>query len=301
MAVPTQLNFTREELDNLQQLRATVLAFQKMIANLDANEQSNEYNDQFNKWRFEAKALLQTANFDNAVPRAASSSTLAQRTQKTTTRLSGIVVLGVILALVGLGINSIILEDVLINSLGCLISSGGMLLVIGAFVAMGAAGARRKLTSLGDLYAHCTLLLEQIDQALAAAIPGYTGQPSVEPPPIPSAAALMLESLEQQTAYWQQKLDNLLEQQRLLGPNTPPELTITTGFVRRELTRLSYETDNLHKRSTLPAATTPPVSGPAVPQPAGPHSVTQGMPPVTAAKAGPSTETGAASTPDPAD
>ena len=65
------------------------------------------------------KAIVNKYGYTINAPQAVSGSLLAERGQKVSTRLSGIVIFGVILALLGLGINSIILEDVIINSLGC--------------------------------------------------------------------------------------------------------------------------------------------------------------------------------------
>jgi hypothetical protein len=79
-----------------------------------------------------------------------------------------IVIGGVILVLLGLGLNSIILEDIYINSAGCCISSGGMLLVVGALVVLLRNMARRAST-MGDLQQRTDLLLHQIDHRLRMA------------------------------------------------------------------------------------------------------------------------------------
>ena len=161
MTNSAQLNFTEQDLDELQRLRALTLAFQRVIANLDATEQNNSYNEQFNKIRTETKAIFNRSNLKVNAPKAVTTTVLAERGQQVSTRLSGIVIFAVILVLLGLGINSIILEDVIVNSLGCLISTGGMLLVIGAFAVWTLTNLRRKLTNLGDLYLRSELLQQQ--------------------------------------------------------------------------------------------------------------------------------------------
>lgn len=248
----SQFNFTQQELNDLQRLRALAFAFQRMIANLDANEQNNDHNEQFNKIRAETKTILNRRGLNIEAPQAVTSTVLAQRNQKVSMRLSGIVIFGVLLALLGLGINSIILEDVIINSLGCLISTGGILLIIGALVVLGVNSTRRQLTNLGDLYVRCDALLHQLDGILSDAIPGYAASPSVEPPNIPSAAALTLDSLENQADDWKRKLEDLEQQRFTLGPNTPVELTSTINYVQRELDRIEYEIVDLRERVELP-------------------------------------------------
>jgi len=254
MTALSQPNFTQQELLDLQRLRALSFAFLQVIANLDANEQNNDHNEQFNKIHAETKAILSRYGLKLDVPRAVTTSVVAERGQQVSTRLSGIVILGVILVLLGLGINSIILEDVIINSLGCLISTGGMLLVIGAFVVWGATVGRRKLTNLGDLYLRGDGLLQQLDQILRGAIPDYATPPAVKTPNIPSAATLTLDSLEKQAVDWQEKLDTLNEQRQILGPNAPVEITTTINYVKRELDRVEYELVNLRESVEFPVA-----------------------------------------------
>jgi hypothetical protein len=91
--------------------------------------------------------------------------------------VSVIVIVGVILALLGLGINSIILEDVIINSLGCLVSAGGMLLVIGGFVVLSAKNMRQRVSTMEDLLQRSDLLLYQIDHQLRMVDVGPEAQP----------------------------------------------------------------------------------------------------------------------------
>lgn len=247
----SQPDIAQQDLDELQRVRALTVAFQKLIANLDANESHDDYNEQFNQIRFEALAIFRKNGFELTVPKAVTNRGLAERSQKVTGRLSGIVIFGVILALVGLGINSIILEDFLINSLACLVSSGGILLLIGAFVVWGAVNTRRQLTNMGDLYLSCEALIQQIDQLLGTAIPGYQSRPGVEVPHIPSAVALARDSFEKQAADWQEKLEELKQQRLKLGPNEPPELTANFNFVLRELDRIEFELANLVQRDDL--------------------------------------------------
>ncbi len=248
----TQSNFSEHDLDELQRLRALTLAFQRMIANLDATEQNNTYNEQFNKIRVETKTIFNHYGLKVNAPKAVTTTVLAERGQQVSTRLSGIVILGVILVLLGLGINSIILEDVIINSLGCLISTGGMLLVIGTFAVWTLTNLRRRLTNMGDLYLRAELLQQQIDEILRAARPGSASLASIETPPIPSAIALAVDSLEKQAADWQQKLANLNQQRRLLGLNSPVELTTTINYVQRELDRIEYELVSLREGTETP-------------------------------------------------
>jgi hypothetical protein len=264
-----QASLAQQELDDLQRIQALALAFQRLIANLDANEQHDDYNEQFNRIRFEALAILRKNGWDLNVPKAVTQRVLAERSQKVTTRLSGIVIIGVILALVGLGVNSIILEDFLINSLGCLVSSGGILLVIGAFAVWGAINTRRQLTNMGDLYLRCDILIQELNQVLSSIIPGYASRAEVEVPRLPSAAALAIDSLEKQAADWRQKLETLKQQRLVLGPNEPPELTANFNFVLRELDRIEYELADLNQRGGLPwiPEPAPPTVAPASPLP----------------------------------
>ncbi len=258
----SQANFAQQDLNEFQRLRALTFAFQRMIANLDANEQNNEYNEQFNKILFDTRNVLRKYGLGLDVPRVVSSGVLAERGQKISTRLSGIVIFGVMLALVGLGINSIILEDVIINSLGCLISTGGMLLVIGALAVWGVTSTRRKLTNLGDLYLHCEALIQQLDQILKMAVPSYSTPPIVDTPNIPSAATLTLDSLEKQAADWKEKMATLNEKRQMLGPAAPVELTTTINYVQRELDRIEYDLVNLRETVDLPPTFPPEAPSP---------------------------------------
>ena len=257
MTESSQSNFTQAELDRLQRLRVSVLAFQNAIAPLPANEQSNGRNEQFNQLRLEAKTILGERGFDTKVPRAITEDLLVDRSQKVIIpRLSAIVVFGVMLALLGLGINSIILEDLIINSLACLMSSAGMLLVIGAFVVLGMTNLQqRRLTNFGDLYQRCGDLLHEINHALNMAMPDLADRPAADIPEIPSAVELALDSLNKQAVDWQQKLRSLEEQRFSLGPDAPLELTVNIDFVMRELKRVRQKMDRLRGRAELPLAT----------------------------------------------
>src|SRR5262245_38255250 len=112
MAETSQSDFTPQELERLQQTRLAVSAFQNAIATLPADEQNSGRNEQFNQLRLEVKALLKERNFDQKVPKAITAEALADRSERVILpRLTGIVIFGVMLALLGLGVNSIILDD----------------------------------------------------------------------------------------------------------------------------------------------------------------------------------------------
>lgn len=252
MTESTQSAFTQQELNQLQRLRASVLTFQNSIGALPADQQSNPHNEQFNQLRLEARALLIDPAFDRKVASAVTHDTLAQRAQNVILpRLTGIVILGVILALLGLGINSIILDDLIINSLGCLVSSGGMLLIFGALAVWATTNYRRKLTNFGDLYQHCDRLLYQLDHTLNMAIPNWTDRPVGDTPELPSLMELRLDSLNKQAADWQQKLKTLEEQRLTLGSKAPMELAINIDFVQRELVQTRLEIDRLKGRGVV--------------------------------------------------
>lgn len=251
-----QASFTSQELDQLQRLRVSVLAFQNMIAALPADEQNNARNEQFNQLRLEARALLKDRGFEKKVARAVTQDILSERQQSVILpRLSGIVMFGVILALLGLGINAVILDDLIINSLGCLISSGGMALVIGALLVWTWTNSRRRLSTLGELYLNGNALLYEIHHALNQAIPGLADPSATALPEPPSVAELLLDSLNKQAHDWQQKLHDLEEQRLSLGPNAPLALKINMDFVQRELNRVRQEINRLQGRmESAPAA-----------------------------------------------
>ena len=153
------VSFTPEEIGQLQKLRASILDFREMVALLPPNQRSAEHNQQFNQLRDEAKTLLK-GQFTSKVPKAITGDVTADRS------LTLIVILGVILALVGLGVNSVILDDVIINSVGFCIYGGGLLLIIGAFVVFLLRHLRRRTSSMDDLRKRSDLLLYQIDHRL---------------------------------------------------------------------------------------------------------------------------------------
>lgn len=250
-AIPS--GYTAEELRYLQRLRNSVVDLQAAVAPLAADARSDTYNEQFNQLRLEAKVLLKDPAFEQKVPRAVTEVMWNERSQRTIfPRLSAITFLGVILALVGLGVNSIILEDVLVNSLGCCVSGGGMLLVIGAFAVWSLTSTRRRLTNLGDLYARCETLLAEIDNTLDTAVP----DPAAGPAAVPSAADLMLNSLRSQVAHWQETIRDLESQRLRLGPEAPVELTDNIDLAEQELNRVIRELNRLQ-------AEEPATSGPA--------------------------------------
>lgn len=249
MADFSQSNYTQQDLDRLQRLRASVQGFQNGIGALPADEQSNPHNEQFNHLRRQVKAVVNNPGFDEKVNKAITEEMLVNRTLRVVMpRISAIVIFGVMLALLGLGINSIILEDVLINSLGCLVSTIGMFLIIGAFVVLAMNLRRRRLTNFGDLYQRCNTLLYEIDHALTMAIPSWVNRPQVDIPNIPAVIDLALDSLDKQAIDWQEKLKTLEEQRLNVGAEAPMELIINIDFVQRELARINQEIDRLNGR-----------------------------------------------------
>ena len=177
-------SYSPDELDQLAQFRQSLTEFKGLIVDLPADYRSADHNRQFNDLRTETEKLLKTPFVDEGVPLAITGSSA------TNGPVSLIVVLGVLLALVGFGINAVILEDVLINSLGCCVSSGGMLLVIGAFGVMVTQQVRDKVTPANELTYLTELLIYQIDHRLAMvgqqipSIPQTSdfGRPPASPP-----------------------------------------------------------------------------------------------------------------------
>lgn len=252
MTETSQASFSAQEIEQLQQARLSVLAFQEMIAALPADETNDGRNEQFNQLRLEAKALLGERDFDKKVPKAVTKEALAERWQRVISpRLSAIVMFGVILALLGLGINSIILDDLIINSLACLISSGGMALVIGAFVVWAITNARRQLSNLGELYLRCDALREELENALNEVLPGSVDRSAEGVPESSSVVDLALDSLHKQAADWQQKLRDLEEERLALGPTVPLDLKLNLDFVQRELQRVRREIDRLEGQTAV--------------------------------------------------
>jgi hypothetical protein len=255
MTESVQTGFTPEELRHLRRVRGLAERLQEALAPLAADLQSDAYSEQFNQLRLEAKALLKDPDFDQKVPRAITEELWASRSQRTIfPRLSMLTFLGVILALVGLGVNSIVLDDVLVNSVGCCISSVGMLLVLGSFGVWGLVNTRRRITNLGDLYQWCESLLDQVDQTLNTAAPDPEARPVADMPQIPSAAELILDALRAQVAHWQATLRDLESQRLALGPETPAELDTDIDFARQELDRILQEINQLQDGAQAPAA-----------------------------------------------
>ena len=156
---PVHVSFTPQEINQLHRFRDSVAEFREMVAAAPAQERNPEYNQQFNQLHQEAHGLLQ-GQFVTPVPKAITGDVTTDRS------VSVIVIAGVILALLGLGINSIILEDVIINSVGCLVSSGGMLLVIGGFVVLSTKNMRQRVSNMDSLRQRADLLLYQVDHHL---------------------------------------------------------------------------------------------------------------------------------------
>ena len=153
-------SYSPDELDHLKKFRGSVADFKELIGALPPEDRSVDHNRQFNELRSEGEALLKSP-FTEDVPKASLGG------MGDSGPISVIVLLGVILALLGLGINAIILEDLLINSLGCCVSSGGMLLLIGALGVLLNKNIRNRTTASADLNYQCDLLLYQIDHRLA--------------------------------------------------------------------------------------------------------------------------------------
>jgi hypothetical protein len=158
MEEPIQPSLTTEAVEQLRQLYTSTLDFRTMVAALPPEQRSPEHSQQFNQLRREARTLM-GINLREEVPRAITGNYEKDR------QLSLVVIGGVILALLGLGINSIVLEDVYINSAGCCISSGGMLLVVGALVVL-LRNMRGRASTMSELQQRCDLLLHQIDHHL---------------------------------------------------------------------------------------------------------------------------------------
>lgn len=156
---PAQFNTVAGQATQLQQLRMSVADFRAMLASLPDENRSVEHNEQFNQFRSEAVTLL-GGELSEDVPKAITGDVTTDRS------LSLIVILGVILALTGLGVNAIILESVIINSLGCCVSGGGTLLVIGAFGVMAMKNYRERVNNIAQLRERCDLLLLQLDHRL---------------------------------------------------------------------------------------------------------------------------------------
>ncbi len=252
MSVGLQPTLTQPQIVKLQRIRSSVLALRDQISALPAKERNNAHNEQFNQLRLEAKALLQSPNFDKQVPRAVTEAAQAERARrKTIPRLFMVITLGVILALLGLGINAIILEDVIVNSIGCVISTIGFFMVMASFGVFQASQVRRRDTNYGELYAQCETLLGLINQAI-----GQFGHATKQG--VPSVLALLLDSLHKQVDDWQSKLSSLETQRSKFGANEPIELTTDINFVQAELDRVRQEIQLLNAQGmqALPSGET---------------------------------------------
>lgn len=171
-------SFTPDELSQLRRLRKSVADFAAMVKSLPPALRHADYNAQFNELRAEARALLK-GPFTEEVPRAITGSFSRDRA------LSAIVILGVLLALVGFGINSVILDDVLVYSLGCCVSSGGMLLVLGALGVLAMKLVRDRVSTGAELSYRAELLLYQLDHRLYMEGNGAPAQPEAPAPVLP--------------------------------------------------------------------------------------------------------------------
>ncbi|MDM8530561.1 hypothetical protein QUF63_05270 [Anaerolineales bacterium HSG25] len=237
-----QPSLTRQDLDQLQHLRASVVAFQTMIAPLPASHKDDNHNEQFNQLRLEVQARLKDPNFDKKISSATTETLVRQGRSGRLSYLWGVVILGVILALFGLGFNSLF-SDSLSLAFGCLTSLMGMFLVMGALVAWSMSNlSRSKTSNMGDIYQRCDSLRYQIEHTLTMAIPELSDTFSTsEIPNIPSVLELALDSLNKQAADWQQKRQALYDQEARLSPNTPTELMLNIDFVERRLSQVKTE------------------------------------------------------------
>ncbi|MEM7347243.1 MAG: hypothetical protein AAF485_23640 [Chloroflexota bacterium] len=262
---PSAAGFTQQDIDRLNHLRALLVAFQKNISKLAADEQNSPHNEEFNRVRFETKSLLKDSGFDKNVPKAVTSEVLAERSTKSVKRFFSIVTLGTVLALIGLGINSIILEDVIINSVACVVSLAGIILIFAAFGVSGFTG-RRNITDIGDLYTLGDALLQQMDQGLRKVVPDFDQRPKADLPDTPSARTMAVDSLNKQLSDWETKLQGLQNQQQQLGVDAPLELAVNADFIRQEIKRIQYEIAALGGQVT-PLALPPPAATPVAPAP----------------------------------
>jgi hypothetical protein len=235
-----------QDLARLQRLRASVLAFQNRIASLPAKDKNNALNEQFNQLRSEAKALLHDPAFDKKVPRAITEEVQGERLQKKILpRLFAVITFGVGLALLGLAINSIFLDELIVNIFGCLVSSSGILLIVGAYIVFRLNRVGGRISNYGDVYQLGEALLYQLAHALNLSEPAGGQLPDV-----PSVVELLLDSLQKQVLDWEEKLARLEAQRRAAGLRTGLELNVNIDFVQRELERVNREISALNGRPT---------------------------------------------------
>ncbi len=247
MSEPLQIPLTKHDIDRLQRLRASVIAFQNMIAPLPANQYNEGYGEQFNRLRLETEAILKIPEFETYVPPLITKQDLRRREQAALPLVYLSVITGVVIALMGLGLNYIIQNEPTTNTIGCLISTGGTFLVIGSYIALVLVGSRRNSSNLGDIYQRCETLLYQINHALSMAIPSFSTQTStVSQPNIPTTVDLALGSLSQQVEYWQGHYERLRQEKVRLEPDVSPDLAITVDYAASELKRVKTEMAYLH-------------------------------------------------------
>ncbi|MDX1521656.1 MAG: hypothetical protein R3264_08520 [Anaerolineae bacterium] len=253
MESATQPALSEQALDQLQLLRVSVLAFQNNIASLPATERNNSRNEQFNQLRHEARSLIGDPAFDKIVPHAVTEYSQSERLRLTVIpRLFMVITIGVLLTIVGLGINSIILDALLVNVFGCVVSTIGILLVIGAYFVFRTNRSGQQLSNYGELYQACEALLQQINHILHQSIPGFGQRPAVDIGDVPSLLELTLDSLNKQAADWQEKLTILKSQHRAAGADAPMELNLNLDYVQRQLKQVKQEINRLNGGGAVP-------------------------------------------------
>lgn len=274
MTFSDQPRLTALDIRKLRRIRASLSAFQNSIAALPAQEMNNASNQQFNQLRHEAKIALNDPNFDRKVPRAMTTDLLAERINRVIIpRLFLIITLGVFLALVGLGVNSIILDDVIINSLGCLVSTIGIFLVIGSAIVFWLNQSSGRLSNYGHLYQLADSLRQQIEPAISESGIEPAAPTETDFPELPTITELRLDSLHKQLLDWQDKLESLRARRTSLDQAIPSELATIINIVQQELNRVQAEIETLTGRieAAWPRAESEPFVPTAEPEiPAGP-------------------------------
>ncbi|HMR66439.1 MAG TPA: hypothetical protein PKE64_20700 [Anaerolineae bacterium] len=156
---PVRFDLDSAESETLRQLRLSLSDFRAMLASLPDNQRSVEHNQQFNQFRTETIALL-GGEVAQEVPPAITGDTTTDRS------ISLIVVGGVLVALVGLGMNALVPDDLLVNGFGCLTSLSGTLLVAGGFGVLAYKNYQERVNSISQLRERTDLLMLQIDHRL---------------------------------------------------------------------------------------------------------------------------------------
>lgn len=159
---PVRFNLDTAESEALRQVRLSLSDFRAMLASLPDNHRSVEHNQQFNQFRTETVALL-GGEIAQEVPAAVTGDATTDRS------ISLIVVGGVLVALVGLGMNALVTDDLLVNGLGCLTSLSGTLLVAGGFGVLAYKNYQERVNSISQLRERTDLLMLQIDHRLRLA------------------------------------------------------------------------------------------------------------------------------------